>query len=103
MTGRLKETGKMPDRTNNVGMAIASSISFEEAMDLDLTDMMVNRLNTGASIQQLQAEINAGIEDRQNKLRRLKVVLSEQLETALRISLEEEEEVNKHDLGDPRF
>lgn len=103
MKSSIKEIQKMPDRTNSVGMAIASSVSFEEAFDLDLTDSMVERLNTGASIQQLQSEIDAGIANRQKKLNELKARMTEQLEIALRITLADDEEANKNALGDTKF
>lgn len=99
----IKETQRMPDRTNSVGMAIASSVSFEEAFDLDLTDSMVERLNSGASIQQLQSEIEAGIADRQKKLNDLKARMTEQLEIALRITLADDEDSNRNALDNTRF
>lgn len=88
---------------SNVGSAIASSVSFEEAYDLDLTDAMVARLNSGASLKQLETEILTGIQDRQKKLDELKHKMLEQLDIALKITLSEDETMSQHNVGDPRF
>lgn len=88
---------------SNVGSLIASSISFEEAYDLDLTDVLVDRLNSGSSIQQLQKEINDAFADRQRKMDEMKAKFAEQLDIALKITLMDDENLSKHDIGDPRF
>lgn len=104
MTSQKKSPLKeQVNQGSNVVHALASSVSFEEAGDLDLTDMFVERLNQGASINQLESEITFALEYLEEKLKQLKIKSSEQLEDALRITLLEDEYENQHSLGEPKF
>lgn len=70
-----------------IGSEIIDAVSVDYS--LDLTDLMVQELNSGGSIHKIKAEIDRALADRQSKLLFLKEAAYEQLDTAMRITLQE--------------
>ncbi len=70
-----------------VGSNIISAVPID--YDLELTDEMVRKLESGGSIHVIKAEIDRAIADRQQKLLHLKEMMYEQLDTAMRITIQE--------------
>lgn len=71
-----------------IGSDVISAVTVN--YDLDLTDAILSKLESGSgSFHDIKDEIDRAIADRQTKLLYLKETLYEQLDTALRISLQE--------------
>jgi len=72
-----------------IGSDIIAAVTVD--YNLDLTDRIVNELNSGGSIHKIKAEIDRAIQDRQTKLLFLKEAAYEQLDIAMSITLQEKE------------
>jgi hypothetical protein len=88
MTSKLPKINEVVEM-GWVGSDIIAAVPVD--YDLDLTDKMVEKLNTGGSLHEIKAEIDRAIEDRQSKLLFLKEAMYEQLDIAIRITIQERE------------